>query len=242
MKRTLRLGADDVMPPREAVLAHQGIPADADVSARILRLHRRAEDAFVDCARPVGVIAEIDKDAFAEVFAGAGDNADDAVVGLLLGNAEHLALYAATVGERVSERIEELFADNEFALGSMLDSVASMAAERTADALSWWYRGHLLDGRASDDGDLNVLPYSPGYCGWHITGQRRLFTWLRPESIGISLNTSCMMRPLKSVSGVLLAARPETHVFKPRFSYCPDCRQRSCIGRMEPLRRALRGA
>jgi len=241
MKHTLRLGVDDVMPPREAVLGHQGIPPDADVSARILRLHRRAEEVFADCARPVGIIGEIEKSAFEGVLAGDGDNAGDAVVSLLLSGTEHQALYAATIGARASERIEKLFADNEFALGSMLDSVASMAAERAADALAGWYRGHLLE-QAGGDGDLVVLPYSPGYCGWHITGQRRLFAWLAPEDIGISLNPSCMMSPLKSVSGALLAARPEVHVFKPRHSYCPDCRQRSCIGRMQPLREALRGA
>jgi hypothetical protein len=241
MKRTLMLGADDLIPAREAVLAHQGIPPGTDVSARILRLHRRAEEAFVDYARPVGLIGEIDKSDFAGVFAGAGDNAEDAVVGLLLGATERIALFAATIGRRISERIEELFAANEYALGSMLDSVASMAADNAADTLASWYRAGLRK-QAGAHEDLAVLPYSPGYCGWHITGQRQLFAWLAPENIGISLNPSCMMSPLKSVSGALLAARPEVHLFKPRFSYCPDCRQRSCIGRMQPLRQALRGA
>lgn len=241
MRRTLSLGVDDVMPPRRAVLAHQGIPPETDVSTRILRLHRCAEEAFVDCARPVGLIGEIGKGEFEVVFAGDGENAGDAVVGLLVDNTERLALYAATIGGQVSRRIEELFAANEFALGSMLDSVASMAAEKAADALASWYRARLLE-QTGAEGDLAVLPYSPGYCGWHITGQRRLFAWLEPEDIGISLNPSCMMSPLKSVSGALLAARPEVHVFKPRYSYCPDCRQRSCIGRMQPLRQALRGA
>lgn len=240
MTRTIRLGVDDVMPAPTAVLAHQGIPEDADVSARILRLHQHAEDVFTACARPVGIIGELDQAAFASVFEGDGDNAEDAVVGLLVPDADHLALYTATIGAAVSERIEALFEEKEFPLGSMLDSVASQAAERAAEALGAWYHDHLL-GEAMLTPDDAVLGYSPGYCGWHITGQRALFAHLHPDRIGISLSVSYMMSPLKSVSGLLVAGKPGVHVFKPRFSYCPDCKQRPCVDRMQPLRAAARG-
>ena len=241
MTRTIRLGVDDVMPARDEVLAHQGIPADADVSARILLLHEHAEETFAACARPVGIVGELRRSTFASVFEGEGHNADDAVVGMLFPHADHLALYVATIGAEVSERIETLFLENDFALGSMLDSVASQAADKAAEALAAWYRDHLhADGLLMPDD--TVLGYSPGYCGWHITGQRRLFSHLRPERIGISLNNSCMMNPLKSVSGLLVAASSSLHLFKPRFSYCPDCRQRPCIDRMRVLRADLIGA
>ena len=90
--------------------------------------------------------------------------------------------------------------------------------------------------------DHTVLGYSPGYCGWHISGQRKLFDYLRPDAIGISLNTSCMMNPLKSVSGVLVTAEPDAHRFKPRFSYCPECKDRSCVERMQQLPNTRRRA
>lgn len=241
MRRTIRLGVDDVMPTRNDVFAHQGIPEDAKVSARILRLHERAEQAFVGCARPVGVIGELRRNAFASVFEGEGHNAEDAVVGMLFPHAEHLALYAATIGAGVSDRIDALFAANDFALGSMLDSIASQAADRAAEALATWYRDHLHE-EAKLTTDDTVLGYSPGYCGWDITGQRGLFAHLRPEDIGISLNGSCMMNPLKSVSGLLVAASSSLHFFKPRFSYCPDCQHRPCIDRMRVLHAEARGA
>jgi hypothetical protein len=241
MSDKMLLDIDEVMPTRDAVLAHQGIPAGATVSQRILNLHARAEEIFATCARPVGMIAELDSDAFLSVFEGNGDNADDAVVGLLVPTAEKLALYAATLGAAVGGRIDELFANDDFALGAMLDAVASMAAEKAADALSARYRDHLRETGALAP-EAIVLGYSPGYCGWNISGQRPLFARLRPGAIGIRLNARCMMSPLKSVSGVLVAASARAHVFTPRFSYCPDCRQRSCIGRMQPLREMLRSA
>ncbi len=237
---TIRLGVDDVMPARAAVLAHQGIPPDADVSARILRLHGRAAEEFDRCARPVGIVDEVDPATFATIFGDDGQNADDAVVGFVFPAADRLALYAATIGPEVSERIEALFEDNDFALGSMLDSVASQAADRGGQALAAWYHARLLDAGLLTPDDT-VLGYSPGYCGWQITGQRRLFAHLQPERIGISLNPRCMMNPLKSVSGVFVAAEPGVHVFEPRFSYCRECRDRSCIDRVRPLREATRG-
>ena len=70
-------------------------------------------------------------------------------------------------------------------------------------------------GRAPDSAatGIGVLRYSPGYCGWHISGQRRLFAHLRPERIGITLHDSYLMEPLKSVSGVLIAGAKEIHAF-----------------------------
>jgi len=80
-----------------------------------------------------------------------------------------------------------------------------------------------------------VLGYSPGYCGWHISGQRRLFERLGPGEIGISLNDSCLMRPLKSVSGVLVAGAAPIHRFRPEFTCCAECATRLCVPRMRSV-------
>jgi hypothetical protein len=80
-----------------------------------------------------------------------------------------------------------------------------------------------------------VLGYSPGYCGWHISGQKKLFAYLHPERIGITLNNSYLMTPLKSVTGVLVAGPPEIHRFKPDFPFCRHCRTYSCLERFKHL-------
>jgi hypothetical protein len=111
----------------------------------------------------------------------------------------------------------------------MLDSVASAATDRLAELLA--ARGRI---EASDDagGESVTLGYSPGYCGWHVSGQRALFAFLRPETIGVTLNASCLMDPLKSVSGVLAAGPPEIHRFSPGYPFCADCRDKPCLGRI----------
>jgi hypothetical protein len=82
---------------------------------------------------------------------------------------------------------------------------------------------------------VRVLPYSPGYCGWHVSGQAKLFEVLRPQRIGISLNASHLMVPLKSVSGVLVAAEPEVHDFDIDFEFCSDCADQECRGRIQAV-------
>jgi hypothetical protein len=96
----------------------------------------------------------------------------------------------------------------------------------------------LLPAEGSTAGDTRVLPYSPGYCGWHITAQARLFEFLHPEDIGITLNSSYLMQPLKSVSGVLVAGKGEIHKFRPKFSFCADCKTHQCVERMASVLRS----
>jgi hypothetical protein len=104
----------------------------------------------------------------------------------------------------------------------MLDGVASEAA----DSLSAAAGAALLTSLRGSGALLRptgVLPYSPGYCGWDITGQRALFAALSPDDIGVTLTESCLMQPLKSVSGVLVVGTREIHEFRPEFACCPAC-------------------
>ncbi len=234
VKQTIQFELDEIRPARETVLDHQGIPEDADVPQRILALYEEAASLFADLARPRGLVAEISDDEFGEVFHGEGNNADDAVVASVFPKADHLALFAATMGDEVSHAIADLFDKNDLALGVMLDAVASMTADRTSEVIADHYHARLVaEGRATPA--HHVLGYSPGYCGWHITGQRKLFAYLTPADIGISLNGSCLMSPLKSVSGVLVSGGMDVHMFKAGYSYCPQCKNASCQARMERL-------
>jgi hypothetical protein len=92
-------------------------------------------------------------------------------------------------------------------------------------------------GRAPDG--TVFLRYSPGYCGWDITGQRQLFQALRPEEIGITLRESCLMEPLKSISGVLVAARPEDHRFDNTYPFCSACTTKTCRSRTAEMRNSI---
>jgi hypothetical protein len=186
--------------------------------------------SFEGLADPRAVIETISTAAFSEIFRGEGSNAPENPLAAIYPRAEILALFAATVGDELSAEIQRLFDENELAMAVMLDSAASVGAEILAQRVSEAFADRISAG--NPDGRTAVLPYSPGYCGWHVSGQGRLFRSLRPEEIGITLNTSFLMEPLKSVSGVLVAGPPEIHEFDDEYDFCDRCATRECRARI----------
>ncbi|MFC1734178.1 vitamin B12 dependent-methionine synthase activation domain-containing protein, partial [candidate division KSB1 bacterium] len=126
------------------------------------------------------------------------------------------------------------FDENDFAIAAMLDSVASLAADKAVELCESYYLEYLVK-NGLEHTDTSVLSYSPGYCGWHLSAQGKLFRFLRPERIGITLNDSYLMTPLKSVTGLLAAGDREIHLFECNFSFCGECKTFSCRERMESL-------
>jgi hypothetical protein len=222
----------DTLPDRREVLHLQGIPADVEPSLRVVEIFEAAADMYTETAEPRALLADISREAFAEVFRGEGRNAPVTPIESVAARAGALALYVATVGARVTDRIRDLLAHNEPALAVMLDAVASAAADRLTRRLA--DRFDRAEDPASRSG-LVTLGYSPGYCGWHVSGQRALFAYVGPDAIGVTLNESCLMHPLKSVSGVLAAGPADIHRFTPAWAFCADCRNRTCLARMKQL-------
>lgn len=230
MNEILTFSTDEVRPARPAVLENQGIGPGRNVPAKIERLCANALDLLCEVAAPIGVVSEIAKADFELVYAGQGLNEPETPVADVFPRAERLALFAVTLGAAVGWAIDARFKAGDLALGAMLDSAASAAADRLAAAVQQCYARSLA--QAGGGGDhMHVLRYSPGYCGWHIGGQRNLFEVLRPERVGITLRQSCLMEPLKSVSGVVIAGPPGTHEFDMSYGFCAPCESRTCLER-----------
>lgn len=232
MRRRIERLPRETLPERHEVFHLQGLPPRAEPRRHVAAILEEATAAYLETAEPRALVADISQAAFAGVYRGEGGNAPVTPVEAVVSRADTIALFVATVGSRVTDRIRTLFATNEPALAAMLDSVASAAADRFAAMLGHWFVAEA--GGASADG-RRALAYSPGYCGWHVTGQRALFEYLEPGDIGVTLNASCLMDPLKSVSGVLAAGCHDIHRFLPAFPFCADCRDKPCLGRIRSL-------
>ena len=206
--------------------AGDGSPAVAAVQSII----DQSREVFVDGAQPRGLYKILSTNDFDQIYHGRGDNDDDTPLEHVVDEAVSLALFAVTLGDQISERISALFDTGELAEGYILDQVASFAADELADVAARRFQTR------SERSDLAVLPYSPGYCGWHVSGQEALFARLRPDEIGIFLNDSCLMHPTKSVSGVLVMAPVEAHEFSPAFPCCATCTTLACQERAASLR------
>ncbi len=193
---------------------------------------RSARTTFQATARPQGLLEEIDADDFLVVYRGRGDNDEPSPVPEVVAGSQRLALFAVTVGGAPSRRVAELFAADRLAEGYLLDQVASAAADALSSAAAERFAAAIaIPG-------LVVLPYSPGYCGWAVSGQHALFDRLKPVEIGVTVNLSGLMHPIKSASGVLVAAAADDHDFEPAFACCAACRTLECRDRIARLRRS----
>jgi hypothetical protein len=226
-----RFDIAEILPEPDDVYRGQGILEAASVQDRIEALLTESLKLFADIAAPIGILSELSIREFESVFEGEGKNAADNPVEHIYPEADRLALFALTLGRDISEKIEMLFKEREFALGAMLDSVASLSADMAVEVLESRFHRSLSDKKLIEP-DCIVLSYSPGYCGWDISGQKRLFRRLDPGRIDITLNESSLMSPLKSVTGILIAGDREIHFFENNYPVCRKCETHSCRLRM----------
>ncbi len=235
MRTLIRFKPGDVIAGRSDALRRLGMSGECGVSERLEELCRQAEKTFITLARPTALFSEISTAEFESIYEGAGDNAPQTPLDVIYPRADALALFAATLGSGVDEAIRALFQRGDPAVGFVLDVIASGAADRLAHLTVQRFLTALGESRRIS-ARTRALAYSPGYCGWHVSGQRALFDLLDPRSIGVGLTASCVMDPIKSVSGVLIAGRSEIHRFRPTFPFCDACATHDCRVRMASLK------
>ena len=114
-----------------------------------------------------------------------------------VGPVDRIAVVVATVGAEISELSERYAREGDSLAAWIADAIGSWAADAAADAVTGRVGAHAGPGEAV------TLRYSPGYCGMAITQQRVLFGLVDAEAAGITLLPSMLMRPLKSVSGIV---------------------------------------
>ncbi len=234
MREIIQISIDAIEPDIDDVLSMQGIPSGRKPSDNTLTLFQKSMELFRTYAQPIGIISEISIPEFEVVYTGEALNEKRTPLDAIFRKADSLALFAVTIGETVIEKIEGLFESNEYALGSMLDSAASAGVEKAADAVEEYFFKTLAEHMKANH-NTTILRYSPGYCGWHVSAQKQLFTHLCPEDIGITLLDSFLMRPLKSISGVLVVGEKDIHIFEDSFPFCSQCETHSCRERIRAL-------
>ncbi len=115
-----------------------------------------------------------------------------------LGRAQGVALFLCTAGRGIEELSRRLIAAGDPFVGYIADAIGSLVVERAMDQVQ-----DRLEARMDERGLRITNRYSPGYCGWNVAEQQKLFRLLPPGFCGVSLTESSLMRPIKSVSGVI---------------------------------------
>jgi len=234
MRKRIELTVEEATPSVAEVLAAQGMAGRQNIPARITALLDSALEIFKQLAEPRGILEELPVSAFGPVYDGNDRNSPLCPVPAIVARADALAIFAATMGDALITKSSQLFAQGGPALGFMLDAVNSAGAERLGRLMCQNFLD-LLPEELRRARQLKAQYYCPGHCGWHLSGQERMFQMLHPEEIGITLKPSWAMFPTKSISGVLVAGEIEIHRFKPDFTFCKVCKEHKCVQRLRLL-------
>jgi len=214
-------------PDADAVYAALGLKSGRRPSPASAALLLRALEVFDTAGEARGLSRPVSAADFADIFHGRGLNAPGAPLEKIFPCADRLHLFVFTLGQRISAEIQRLFAGDDFALGSVLDAVASLAADQAGRIAEAWAEDQALPARGNRS-QRRAFLYSPGYCGWHISAQEKLFAYLHPEDIGMRLNERFLMTPLKSISGVLVAGPATIHRISGTYPFCAQCKGPAC--------------
>ncbi|MEJ5263216.1 MAG: vitamin B12 dependent-methionine synthase activation domain-containing protein [Ignavibacterium sp.] len=106
-------------------------------------------------------------------------------------------VFVCTIGKVVEEKIHQLFSNGDSLNAFILDRIASELVECTANLLEQKIQSDFLK-----TGYNLTNRYSPGYCGWSVSEQQKLFSLLPDKFCGVQLTESSLMIPIKSISGI----------------------------------------
>jgi hypothetical protein len=137
-------------------------------------------------------------------------------------NTEISFFFICTIGSKVENLAKEKMDHGDLLEGYIYDLIGSEAVEEVAGVI----HNHIKE-RALSNHLKTTNRFSPGYCNWDIKEQFKLFDLFRNHNFGIQLNESALMKPVKSISGLIGAG------VKAEFkSYsCSVCSDTKCIYR-----------
>lgn len=218
------LEAPDLVPERAEVLRQMGYPAGA---ARPPRVIERVEEALASlpgrvCPRALYRLYAV-REAAPRKLELEGGAVFHGRIGEFLGEVNRVAVFVATGGPEIVALAEEAMRARDTLGGLIYHAAGAALAEAMVERVLADLRGRL------EPGEDVTLPYSPGYCGIPLEEQQVLFRLLDAGRIGVELLPSLMMRPLKTISGLVgIGPASRIRAYGNPCELCPltNCRMR----------------
>jgi cobalamin-dependent methionine synthase I len=137
-------------------------------------------------------------------------------------DADEVALFICTAGPAIGEMSRRSMKEGDLLRGYIYDVIGSEVVENAADRMQ-----EELKAEVASHGKKITNRFSPGYCGWDVAEQRKLFTFFMENFCGITLTESALMNPVKSVSGIIGIGKDVKYA-----SYqCHVCDDKNCLYR-----------
>lgn len=135
---------------------------------------------------------------------------------------DSVAVFMCTAGNEIGIKSSEAMKEGDLLTGYVYDVIGSEAVEAAADLMQ-----SNLELEMASEGRKITNRYSPGYCGWNVEEQHKLFKLIPDNYCGIRLTPSALMDPVKSVSGFIGIG---DHVRYNPYT-CGMCDMKDCIYR-----------
>jgi len=139
-----------------------------------------------------------------------------------LKKADSLAVFLSTAGEEISIRTRKAMAEGDPLTGYIYDIFGTIVVDAAADRMQSKLEETILSA-----GKKITNRYSPGYCGWNVSEQHKLFRLVPDNFCGIRLTDSALMDPVKSISGIIGIG--ESVRYNPYR--CSLCEMKDCVYR-----------
>ncbi len=159
----------------------------------------------------------------------------EGAAGAFLKHATMMATFVVTIGSAVERLSRGWLKAGKVMQGAIADAIASQSVDAAGELLCQEIR-KWAQARGCD----TTPPYSPGYCGMTVRQQIPLFASLPTRLINVRRTESCLMLPVKSISG-LVGIGPADKV-SPQGYPCESCTHPDCMQRRAPTNRELLNA
>lgn len=169
-------------------------------SQRLIDLTEKAMDTGSPYLHPMAVyeIFTVDKLIHQRLVFSNGQGLEGELITKQLGSANQIAVSVCTVGEEISKFANPLFQESP-GLAMALEGFAAAATEALGNSVCSYFEELF-----SEKGMNTSVPLNPGMEGWPVEiAQPQIFDLVKAESIGVRLEPSCLMIPLKSLSMVI---------------------------------------
>lgn len=132
-----------------------------------------------------------------------------------MSDAQYVTLGIMTIGNRLEVQSDQYMKSGKFVQGFILDGIGTLALEKL---------GLELYEQIKEEAKLQELnfssPLSPGQVGWDVADQKKVFSRLNAEMLGIKLTKSSLMIPKKSVS-LVVGLGHNVRADKKACNFCP---------------------
>jgi hypothetical protein len=115
-----------------------------------------------------------------------------------LKKSESVAIFLCSAGKEIGIRSRRAMSERDFLKGFIYDVIGSEIVESATDLMQ-----DGLEKTVKKAGEKITNRYSPGYCGWDVAEQHKLFQLMPDNYCLIQLTPSALMDPVKSISGFI---------------------------------------